>query len=568
MSDSVEEPRAPWEAWVAALLPVVLLLPFINKAYHIDDTVYLLIAEQILAHPLDFYGFEMNWTGQSEWVYAFNQNPPGLSYYLAVVALIFGWSEPVMHVAMLVPASLAALGIYRLAERLCGRPLLATAIAVLTPGFLVSSSNVMCEPLMLACYVWAMVCWVRGLDSGKKGQLFASVVLIGAGVLVKFIAVTVLPLLVVYTIVRERKVSSNLLWFFVPCLMLAAYDLVAYIQYDKSFIREIVLYSTYHTSHASHGTRMQSVIVPLSFMGGCYLSALLFLPFTKGHRIGLSVLSVFCVLAVTMFSMGGFDDAYAMYNDDGIRLGFAFQVVLFATGGIYIFILAFSDLWRERNAESLMLLLLVGGIFVFSGFVNWVVNARSLLPMVPAVGILVARRIDASGGLQFGRVGVALPLGVAGVLSLLVTLGDYRFAGTAREFAEQVDVPASEVSGTVWYDGHLGFQYYMHRSGYTPMDFSEVTGELGDPGFFEAANVVLEPIEPSDAILVWDQRRLTNKIPEERVKSFEAYSINSATWISIFDDDTGAGFYGLPYASLPYCFGPTGPQTYEMYVMK
>ncbi|MFP6581312.1 MAG: glycosyltransferase family 39 protein [Candidatus Hydrogenedentota bacterium] len=568
MSDSVEDARAPWEAWVAALLPVVLLLPFINKAYHIDDTVYLLIAEQILAHPLDFYGFEMNWTGRSEWVYAFNQNPPGLSYYLAVVALIFGWSEPVMHVAMLLPASLAALGIYRLAECLCGRPLLATGIAVLTPGFLVSSSNVMCEPMMLACYVWAMVYWVRGLDSGKKGHLFASVFLIGAGVMVKFIAVTVLPLLVAYTIVRERKTSLKLFWFFVPCLMLAAYDLVAYIQYEKSFIREIILYSTYHTSHASHGTLMQSVIVPLSFAGGCYLSALLFLPFTKGRRLGLFVLGVFFVLATAMFVMGGFDDAYAMYNDDGIRLGFAFQVVLYATGGIYLFILAFSDLWRERNAESLTLLLLVGGIFIFSGFVNWVVNARSLLPMVPAVGILVVRRIDLSGGVRWGRVGLGVPLCVAGVLSLLVTLGDYRFAGTAREFAEQVDAEVSGVSGTVWYDGHLGFQYYMHEAGYAPMDFSEITGELGDPGYFEAVNVALEPIEAGDVILIWDQRRLTNKIPEERALESKVYQMSGAPWISIFDDDTGAGFYGLPYASLPYCFGVTGPQTYEMYKMK
>ena len=199
------------EPLLAMCLPILLLLPFINKAFHIDDTVYILIAQHIVQSPLDYFGFQMNWTGEVTWVYEFNKNPPGLSYYLAAWGMIFGWSEISMHSAMLIPTAVASLGIYRLAERYCGRPLLATVLAVCTPAFLVSNSNVMCEPLMLACYVWAIVWWMRGVESGNPRYLACGAFLIGYGTLVKFVVITAVPLLVAYTIWNDRRVGVRLL---------------------------------------------------------------------------------------------------------------------------------------------------------------------------------------------------------------------------------------------------------------------------------------------------------------------------------------------------------------------
>ena len=40
-----------------------LLLPFVTKAFHIDDTLFLWIARHIQTDPLDFYGFRANWYG-------------------------------------------------------------------------------------------------------------------------------------------------------------------------------------------------------------------------------------------------------------------------------------------------------------------------------------------------------------------------------------------------------------------------------------------------------------------------------------------------------------------------
>src|SRR4030042_529904 len=126
-----------------AIITIVCLAPFINKAFHIDDTLFLWSAKQI------------------------QKNPPITCYYIALTAWLFGWSEIALHLAFLIPVAAVALGTYYLAERLCSRPVLATLAAVLTPGFLVSSTNIMCDTMMLAFWVWAVFLWIRGVEKNR-----------------------------------------------------------------------------------------------------------------------------------------------------------------------------------------------------------------------------------------------------------------------------------------------------------------------------------------------------------------------------------------------------------------
>ena len=53
----------------AILLASLLILPFLNKPFHIDDPVYIWVADQIRRHPLDFYGFSTNWHGVTKPMY-------------------------------------------------------------------------------------------------------------------------------------------------------------------------------------------------------------------------------------------------------------------------------------------------------------------------------------------------------------------------------------------------------------------------------------------------------------------------------------------------------------------
>src|SRR2546426_9386785 len=96
----------PAQVWLV-LLTLACLAPFLNKAVHIDDTLFLRAAEQIQKHPADFYGFRMNWFGTTKPMIANFDNPPLACYYAALVGSVAGWSEPVLHLAFMLPAVMA-----------------------------------------------------------------------------------------------------------------------------------------------------------------------------------------------------------------------------------------------------------------------------------------------------------------------------------------------------------------------------------------------------------------------------------------------------------------------------
>jgi len=59
------------------------------------------MTQQIGRHPLDPYGFDVNWTSFAQPMSAVMQNPPLCSYYIAAIACFLGWKERVLHLAFL-----------------------------------------------------------------------------------------------------------------------------------------------------------------------------------------------------------------------------------------------------------------------------------------------------------------------------------------------------------------------------------------------------------------------------------------------------------------------------------
>ncbi|MFP6617360.1 MAG: glycosyltransferase family 39 protein, partial [Candidatus Hydrogenedentota bacterium] len=206
MSEKVREP-ADHSRPLLALAGIIflLLIPFVNKAYHIDDPFYLWTAQHILEDPFDFYGYDINWTGFNSSAAAENKNPPLVSYYMALVGLLVGWQEWTMHLAFMFPAIGVGLGSYLIATRFTERPLLSIVIAISTPAFVVSSTNVMAEIMMLCFYVWAIHFWMLGIETKKNRYLFVGALCIAASTLAKYFGFSLLPLLFVFTILETRK---------------------------------------------------------------------------------------------------------------------------------------------------------------------------------------------------------------------------------------------------------------------------------------------------------------------------------------------------------------------------
>src|ERR1035438_8903504 len=210
-----------------ATIAVFILLtlgPFLNKAVHIDDSLFVWTAEQILKHPGDFYGFDVNWYGTTDPMASVNCKPPTTSYFLAGVMAVFGEREMALHAAMLLVAFTAAAGIFQLAKIWCARPLLATFIALSTPVFLVSATTLMCDVPMLAVWIWAVVFWERALKNGNAFYFLTAGLLVGVAVLTKYSALTLLPLLPILGVLRKRNLGWWLLWLLLPLAMIELYQ--------------------------------------------------------------------------------------------------------------------------------------------------------------------------------------------------------------------------------------------------------------------------------------------------------------------------------------------------------
>src|SRR5262245_50403069 len=153
---------------------VVVLTSFLFKAVHLDDPVYLWMAEQIQHHPGDFFGFWINWHGTRAPVYLVNKNPPLVSYYFALARVFGARAEWAFHLAA-IPIALFTVGsVYGLSRRLCRSPFAAAALALATPAFVVSATTLMTDVLTVGWWCLALWLWLVGLDERRPLALAAA----------------------------------------------------------------------------------------------------------------------------------------------------------------------------------------------------------------------------------------------------------------------------------------------------------------------------------------------------------------------------------------------------------
>jgi hypothetical protein len=150
--------------WTLTLVTLAAVMPFLAKPFNFDDPLFIWAAQQIHAHPGNPYGFDVNWYGELSPMWQVTKNPPLACYYLALAAAVLGWSEVALHFAFLLPALAVILGTHRLAQKFCRQPMLAALMTLFTPVFLISSTMVMCDVMMLAFWVWAVVFWIEGVE--------------------------------------------------------------------------------------------------------------------------------------------------------------------------------------------------------------------------------------------------------------------------------------------------------------------------------------------------------------------------------------------------------------------
>ena len=522
---------------ILVIAALTCLLPFANKAFNIDDPLFVWAGRQMQTRWWDPYGFQVNWYGSPMPMHEVTKNPPLACAGIALIISVFGENEFPLHAVFLLQAIAVVLGTHALARRLCDHPLHAALAALFTPVFMVSSTTVMCDVLMVALWVWAVVLWMRGLENNHPLSLVLAALLVGVCSLAKYFGIALIPLLLVYSLMRNGRPGWWLVYFLIPLAIIGLYEGAMRSLYGHGLMWEAFIYANKTEVHKT-GAILFKVLTALSFTGGCCAIVLIFAPVLWRPRfwMGAAIVAIF-LLPTTWILLG----SLPVSAGNPARLGVTLLWTLFILGGLSVLTLPILEWKHHRNAEILMLLLWVWGTFVFC-ILNWTINGRSVLPMVPAVAILLLRRIE------FVRKPTKLRLnwffGAAAVLSLLVSFADYRLANSARAAVAEFQTKFGDSSSTVWFQGHWGFQYYAQANGLHTFDRMDPQTRSGDL-------MIVPGLNPN-----------VKRISKDALKRFAIIEMPVPRWIATMSPAVGAGFYADNFGPLPFSFGAVPPEKY------
>jgi len=420
---------------------------------------------------------------------------------------------------------------------------LAALATLATPVFLLCASTLMRDTLMAALWVWAIYWWITGLE-GRPAFLALAAALITACTLAKYFGIALIPLLLAYSIWKRRAAGLCMLWLLAPIAAMAGYELWAHHLYGK-----ILAFNATHYAGANReGEQLFSKLVTgLAFSGGCTFLTIAALPLFFGKRlIGISLLgaAVLALILASMKRIGVFDT-----SGSAEWLVIAHLAVL-GCGGALLFALAILDIWSRRTADSLLLLLWLTGVFIFATRFNWTISGRNMLPLAPAAACLVVRRIERAKSFAGKDAAVLFlaPVAVTACVALSLTFADTQFALDGKGAAQVV---ANRMGGAqmerVKFQGHWGFQYYMEEFGARALNYQSLE------------------LRPGDILVIPSGNSIPIRLPQERLKFLERYSLEMPHWVCIHNFAFGAGYYSDNWGPSPYIFGAGSPDVYSAY---
>lgn len=418
------------------LLGLVLLirLPFIAQPIQGDDVFYLIFAENALVDPLHPLQTSFRLGGDVVWG-AGHTRPPGVAWTLAPLLALFGGVREVpLHLAYVAYSLLAVFSVYFLARRFTERALWAALVFASVPAFVVNGNKLESDiPLLAflalgaACmvhrrYGWSAVAMAIGAFFGYQSVFF--VPLLAHWVwfrdrerLIAWLPVIIAPLVLVIWQLAERAAVGT-----APAEALAAYA--------QSY--DLLLLDRKLRSAAALVGHLGIMASPLLVFAGWFLRSRVW------TLVGVLSASVAAV-SISGYSLG----ERALY---GIAVGCACTLMV-AVGRLVL-------QKREEDEGFLaawVVVCLGGALAIF-----YAGSARYLLPLAPALAILVVQRVPSKAWLAAGVVtNLTLGLALAGA--------EYHYAVQYKAFAEEL---APEVEGKrIWSNGDWGLRHYLGNLG-------------------------------------------------------------------------------------------------------
>ena len=544
---------------VIILFVLALSLPFLDKAYHIDDTAYLFVADNIMKNPLRPYSFHLEWGSNSGPASSF-MNTPLVPYYIAVVSRFFNRSEIILHLSFMIFPIMAGISFYFIAKRFIEWPLMATLTMLSTPTFLVNSHNLMLDVPMASLFLLATALFTYGVDKGNHKLLFFGSAAAGFAFLAKPHALVIVPLLLLYCFLKNRQ---KFMWYMlVPVIFVALFSLHNYLVDGRVFILDYIPF-VIGKKESSFSVVSAFIFSNLSYIGGASIFTLFFLyPFLLKKKN-------FMLLSLSAIISAAISAALYHASSDFVSGKYALPQILlffiFITSSIFFIMLVFAE--NYGNVKLAMRNILkpgkvnygTGMFFVFAWLIGvYILNSGisggavryNVLFMPPFLlsYFILLRNYKKQIGANMPKL-TALILIFTTIIGLLVAYADYEYADSYRHFAMKVPKEYKTKNNNIWFAGSHGFQYYMQKDGYKFLFTNDNSPKKGD--------YVIRARLPSP-------RGFSNEL-KQRVKLVQTVTYDGSLPIRTQNTEAHAGFYTFGGGLLPYSFSNSKLEHFDIY---
>jgi 4-amino-4-deoxy-L-arabinose transferase-like glycosyltransferase len=178
-------------------------LPFVQRAYFVDDYYHVTMARGILDHPARPYDFLSEDNGHQAIGWEKGQaprmvNPPLFHYFLAGVMVLWGQETWKLRTASLVFPIVSVLCLYFIGKRVTRWPFVAAVLMAITPAFWLTSYALLLDSAMLSFLLAALLVFMISCEKRSIGWMIMGGVLMGLTLLAKYVGILILPLVLAW----------------------------------------------------------------------------------------------------------------------------------------------------------------------------------------------------------------------------------------------------------------------------------------------------------------------------------------------------------------------------------
>lgn len=424
---------------LAILFGLVLLLrlPFVwSMPIQGDDAYYLLIAENARVDPFHPLDFSFRLQGQTVWA-AGHTRPPLNGLALATLLDLFGGVDEVnLHLAYLFWSLLAVGSMYALARRFSQNPLWTSLLFMAAPAFVVNGPKLEADLPLLAFWTLGMALFAH------QRFLLAALALALAG-FTGYQAVLAVPVLAHLAWYQHRREPRAWAAVLAAPLLALGWQVFERVTTGTAPVEVLGGYTAEYGLLALE-RKWNSSIALLGHLGWMVCPAAIFVGFRRR------------LPALVAWALGGL---LAATLPADYSLAERLLYLVSAGCGLLVLLESARLAWAEKKEDSGFLGAWVLVFFLGSLALFYAGSARYLLPVAPALAVLVVSRVRSRSLLACGlALNLLLGLGLALQEGMLAVA--HRDA--AREFAETFD-------GRAWTNSEWGLRYYLGQVGVEPL---------------------------------------------------------------------------------------------------